>query len=77
MSGAIGVVALIVVGVGVIVFGRLKNDVERAFARSYLLFIAAWTGNNGPAARKPAARGRSFQTVPMGMFCRRRKSTTR
>lgn len=40
MSGAIGGILLIVAGVGMVVFGRLKNDVERAFARSYALFVA-------------------------------------
>jgi hypothetical protein len=39
MTGATGGILLIVVGVGMVVFARRKKDVERAFARSYLLFV--------------------------------------
>lgn len=40
MNGTIGGLLLLVVGIGMVVFGRVKNGVERAFERSYPLFIA-------------------------------------
>jgi hypothetical protein len=40
MTGVIGGILLIVLGVGLVAFGRIKRELERAFARSYFLFVA-------------------------------------